>query len=89
MRFRHFFYKLKDNPKAIFISGIISKWYLLIMIPSLTVGYFVLKGLEKAGILEKVENSVTSALGGIIGIAKECTPLIVKFYDFIECLNRY
>lgn len=66
---------------------IFKKWYLMVMVPSIITLYWVLKGLDEAGILDGVENFVSFQLDIIMDVAKNCTKLILDKERFGECLE--
>lgn len=76
------------NPLGLFVYGILSKWYILIMFTAVIVAYWGLKGLEQAGILSAAEKIVTQAMLDAKSIAKYCTPKIVNLNDAWNCVQN-
>ncbi|MBN9543380.1 MAG: DUF2670 domain-containing protein [Alphaproteobacteria bacterium] len=87
--FGQFFGWMKASPAGIFIHTILFKWYLIIAVPAVYIGYHFLKGLENTGILKRVEDHLTSYLETLVKVSENCTPLILNIYDFYDCLGRY
>lgn len=79
---------LLKSPMALFTYGIMSKWYIIVMVPAVIVTYWVLKGLTEAGILQNAENVIVNALQGSKAVAQYCIPKILNFGDFWECLQN-
>lgn len=73
---------------GMFIYGLISKWYIIIAVPTLVVTFQVMKGLEKAGVIKAAEEIVTNALNEIMGVAQHCTPLIANPNALWDCLQN-
>lgn len=89
--FALFLSKLKillQNPMVIFVYGIISKWYIMVMIPALVVTFWVFKGLTDAGILQEAENVVSKALNDTKSIARHCVPKIANLRAFWDCIEN-
>lgn len=79
---------LLKNPMSIFIYGILTKWYIIVMVPAVVVTFWIFKGLTDAGILQTAENVVSAALTETKSVAKNCIPKILSFGDFWECLQN-
>jgi len=73
---------------AIFVYGILSKWYLLISVASIVVVFWVFKGLSDAGVLKKAETTVFDALNETKSVARYCVPKIMNFSSFWDCLQN-
>jgi hypothetical protein len=82
------FKMLLNSPMVIFIYGIISKWYIMVMVPAIIVVFWVLKGLTSTGILPATEKIVTSALEDTKSVARYCVPKITNLPAFWQCLSR-
>lgn len=88
--FAAFFSKLKvllKNPMIVFIYGIISKWYIMVMISALVVTYWVFNGLASTGLIKEAESVVSKALNETKSIARYCVPKITNFGEFWDCLQ--
>jgi hypothetical protein len=79
---------LLKSPMILFIYGLIAKWYMIIMIPAISVTFWILTGLSETGILGEIEKIVVKAVTESKSIARYCTPKILNFSDFWECLNH-
>ena len=66
---------------------IFKKWYIMVMVPSIVTLYWVLKGLDEAGILNGVENFISYQLDIIMDVAKNCTRHILDKDTLGECLE--
>lgn len=88
--FFHFsgFRGLMKNPMMLFVYGIISKWYITVMIAAIVVTFWVFKGLQETGIIEKAEKTVFKALDETKSVAKHCVPKILNFASFWECVEN-
>ena len=78
----------KFNPIVIFIRSILSKWYIIVVLPSIMVAYWGLKGLNDAGVLHSTETIVVRALTDAKGIAQHCTPKIANLRAFWHCIEH-
>jgi hypothetical protein len=76
------------NPMGIFVYSILSKWYIVVMIPAVIVTFWVFKGLEKTGILEAALKNVTLHLNETKAVAKYCTPLLLNRDALWDCLQN-
>jgi hypothetical protein len=79
---------LLKSPLILFVYGIISKWYIMVMVPAVIVAYWVFYGLTEAGIFQVAENVVTSALNDTKSVARYCIPKITRLGDFWDCLQN-
>ncbi|MDG1436484.1 MAG: DUF2670 domain-containing protein [Rickettsiaceae bacterium] len=89
--FAAFLSKLKvllQNPVVVLVYGILSKWYIMVVITSVMVTFWVLKGLTDAGVMEIAENTVFNAFRDTKAVAQHCTPKILNLGDFWECLKN-
>lgn len=73
---------------VLFTYGIISKWYILVMVPAVVVTFWIFKGLTDAGILQAAEKIVVDALQESKSVAQHCVPKILNLGDFWECLQN-
>lgn len=78
----------KINPLTLFIYGIFAKWYLIVTASALMVVYYVLKGLDEAGIIEYGKQIVIDVLRDSESIAKYCVPKIANLKNFWSCLEN-
>lgn len=80
------------NPMGIFLWGIIGKWYIMIIISSLVVLFWVVKGLEKIGFIDYVTTSIEEILDTTKGAAQHCIPRLGGDWDhlvsFWNCLGN-
>lgn len=80
--------KVIKNPMSLFVYGILSKWYIAVLIACTVVTFWVFKGLNDAGILKAAEEIVFTALNESKSVAKNCIPQISKPADFWKCLQN-
>lgn len=88
--FAMFLSKLKvllKNPMVIFVYGIMSKWYIMVMVAAMVVTFWVFKGLTDAGVLQASEKVVSKALNDTKSVARYCVPKITRPADFWDCLQ--
>ena len=78
---------LLKSPMLLFVYGIISKWYIMVMVSAIIVAYWVLQGLTQAGVLQAAEEVVSKALSDTKSVARYCVPKITRLEDFWECLQ--
>lgn len=79
--------RLLQNPLALFIYSFLSKWYLMVVVGSVIVTYWVFKGLNDAGVITAAETVLTTAIEQTKGVAQNCIPRIKNLQDFWSCLN--
>ncbi len=79
---------LLANPLSMFVYGIMSKWYIMVMLTAIIVTFWVFKGLEKAGVLQAAEKTVSKALSDAKSIAQNCTPLIMDLNAAWACVQN-
>ena len=85
-----FFSKLKillKSPMVLFIYGILSKWYIMVMVAAIVVTFWVSKGLTEAGVLQEAEKVVSRALRDTKSVARYCVPKITNLSNFWDCLQ--
>ncbi len=73
---------------AIFVYGILSKWYVMIMLAAMVVTFWVFKGLTEAGVLQAAEKVVSRALSDTKSVARYCVPKITNLSAFWACLDN-
>ena len=78
---------LLKSPMVLFTYSILSKWYILVMVPAVIVTFWVFKGLTEVGILQSAETIVVDALQDVKAVAQYCVPKILNLGDFWECLQ--
>ncbi|MCC8417338.1 MAG: DUF2670 domain-containing protein [Rickettsia endosymbiont of Bryobia graminum] len=80
------------NPMGLFLWGIIGKWYIMIIISSLVVLFWVTKGLKEVGFIDYVTESVEEILDTTKGAAQNCIPKLGADWDhlvrFWHCLGN-
>jgi hypothetical protein len=89
--FALFLSKLKvllKNPMVLFVYGIMSKWYIMVMVTAIVVTYWVFQGLTEAGILQESEKVVSRAFRDTKSVARYCVPKIGNLSDFWDCLEN-
>lgn len=86
-----FFEKLKTvlkNPMVLFIYGLMSKWYIMIMVTAVTVTFLIFKNLKDMGVIDAVEKNISSNLTDVKSVAQNCVPKMFNFGEFWECLKH-
>ena len=89
--FALFLSKLKvllKNPLVLFVYGIMSKWYIMVMVTAIVVTYWVFQGLTEAGILQESAKVVSRAFRDTKSVARYCVPKIGNLSDFWDCLDN-
>lgn len=80
------------NPMGIFLWGIIGKWYVMIMVASLVVLFWVAKGLKDIGFIDYVTTSTEEILDTTKGAAQNCIPKLGpkwgNLVNFWHCLGE-
>jgi hypothetical protein len=80
--------KLLIGSVGSFVYGIFGKWYLIIAIPGIMVVFWVFTGLEKIGVLSAAQTTLINAVHSSKAIAQHCTEKLIRFDDFLTCLNN-
>ena len=80
--------KLFNSQIGVFVYAILSKWYIMVMLGSAVVAFWVLKGLEEAGVLSEAYEIVSTALEDSKAIAQHCTPKIKNLEALWVCINN-
>ncbi len=75
----NFLVSLFKNPKAIFISSILTKWYLLVMIPAIAIVYKIFMIMHNKGLFARMEAFVTSNLEMISDTVDKCLSNDINF----------
>jgi hypothetical protein len=75
------------TPQALFIWGIITKWYIMILVPTIIATYYVFSGLQSSGVLQIIENFTISKLQLVTRITRDCTPLILNLKQLFRCIQ--
>jgi hypothetical protein len=73
---------------GIFVYGILSKWYIMMMIAIAVVTFWVFKGLEEAGVLDAMEKTVRGGLLEVKAVAQHCTPKIKNLGKMWDCIQN-
>jgi len=73
---------------AIFVYGILSKWYVMVMVAAMVVTFWVFKGLTDAGVLQAADKLVSKALSDTKSVARYCVPKITSLSAFWDCLEN-
>ncbi len=79
---------LVKSPMMLFVYGILSKWYITIIVTAIVVTFWVFKGLSDNGILQASQDVVFKALNETKSVARYCIPKIISFSDFWDCLQN-
>lgn len=82
------FRAIMANPMGIFVYGILSKWYVMVMIACAVTTFWVFKGLEESGVLKDMEDTVRDGLTQVKGVAQHCTPHIRDLGKVWDCVNN-
>ena len=80
--------KVFSSPMGVFVYGIMSKWYIMIMLGSAIVAFWVLKGLTDAGVLQDAWKTVYTAMEESKAIAQHCTPKIRNLKKVWHCIDN-
>lgn len=78
---------LFDKVKSSFVLALLSKWYLAIAIPAMSITYIVFKKLDELGIFDMILAEIEKNLGTIHFIAENCTSKILKISEFLKCID--
>jgi len=79
---------LFKNPMTLFVYGIVSKWYVMVMVTAMVVTYWVFRGLSDAGVITAAEQVVSQAFGDAKSVSQNCVPKIADPKAFWECLSN-
>lgn len=79
---------LMKSPISFFVYGIMSKWYLMVMLSTIMVTFWVFKGLEKSGVLDATQKVVSKGLADCKSVAQNCTPLMMDLSAMWECIKN-
>jgi hypothetical protein len=82
------FKAIMANPMGIFVYGILSKWYIMVMVACAVTTFWVFKGLEESGVLQEMENTVRGGLTQVKAVAQHCTPKIRNLKEVWKCVNK-
>jgi hypothetical protein len=80
--------RLFQSKMGLFIYAIMSQWYIVIMLGSAIVAFWVFKGLEEVGILSEAYEIVSVAMEDSKAIARYCTPKIRDLNALWECVKN-
>lgn len=78
---------LLKNPMFVFVYGIMSKWYIAVLLTASVVTFWVFKGLSDAGVIKNAEDIVFRAFKESKAVARYCVPKITNLGDFWNCLE--
>lgn len=79
---------LMNNPIGLFIRVIITKLSLIVFVPALMVTYWVLTGLQNAGVLDAAFRTIGRGLLETKAVAQHCTPKILNLSALWACLEN-
>jgi Protein of unknown function (DUF2670) len=82
------FKRVLSNPMGLFVYGILSKWYIMVMLAVTIVTFWVFKGLKEAGVLDAAEKTVREGFLEVQAVAQHCTPKIMNLGKMWECINN-
>ncbi len=80
--------KVLSNPMIVFVYGILSKWYILIFVSVVVVVFFVFKGLDEIGLIDKFTTVLSRSFYEVKAVAQNCTPKLLDFRDLWACLGN-
>jgi hypothetical protein len=85
-----FITKLSKSPKYIFIVGILSNWYSLIMIPAFMATYYFFDAMEKSPKAKAAKDFIVAKLNMTVKISQNCSYLIFEnLFSFFQCAANY
>jgi len=80
------------NPMGVFIWSILAKWYVLVLVATLVITFWVFKSLDQIGFITYVNTSMTSILDQTKSVARYCIPKLGgegdKIMNFWNCLGN-
>ncbi len=76
------------NPMGMFVYGILSKWYILVMVATISVTFWVFKGLEQAGVIDVITNELKYAFRESQAVAQKCVPKIMNLGEMWDCIQH-
>lgn len=82
------FKRALSNPMGIFVYGILSKWYAMVMIATIIITFWVFKGLQKAGVIDAINAQLKTGFEEAKSVAQNCTPLIMNLNDMWNCVQN-
>lgn len=82
------FRRVLSNPMGMFVYGILSKWYIMVMLSVVIVTFWVFKGLEESGALAAAERTVRYGLLEVQAVAQHCTPKIMNLKKMWHCIQH-
>lgn len=71
-----------------FIYTIIAHWYIIVAVVSITVVFWVFKGLDDSGVLNETKAIFKKVGNDSIKIAKYCTPKIRDLHAVWDCISE-
>ena len=80
--------RLFQSKMGLFVYGIMSQWYIMMMLGSAIVAFWVFKGLEEVGVLSEAYELVSNVMEDSKAIAKYCTPKIRDLNALWECVQN-
>ena len=82
------FKRILSNPMGLFVYGILSKWYVMVMLAVAIATFWVFKGLQKSGVLDDAEAVVRHGLLEVQAVAQNFTPLIRDLGKIWRCIEK-
>jgi len=76
------------NPMGVFVYGILSKWYVMVMIAVISVTFWVFKGLEQAGVIDAITKELKYGFREAQAVSQKCIPLIVNLPEMWNCIQH-
>lgn len=80
------------NPMGIFIGSILAKWYVMVMVGTLVVTFWVFKSLDKIHFFSYANTTMASIFDQTKSVARYCIPKLGgegdKIINFWNCLGN-
>ena len=82
------FLRIASNPMGVFVYSILSKWYVITTVAAISVTFWVFSGLQKAGVIDSITESLTFGFDTAKAVAQHCTPLITDLPKMFDCIDK-
>jgi hypothetical protein len=76
-----------NSARGTFVYGILTKWYLAIVVPALGITYVVFTKLDQIGVFDMIFAELNKDLIMIDYVASVCVEKILDFDNFLRCLS--
>lgn len=80
-------FQLLNDHKFKVIFGVFALWYLTFIEDIISAVYYFLDGIEKMGLLTKVQDFIFSILKNSVKISQNCTSKILHIKDLLQCFQ--